>query len=508
MAKASELKQWFEPLGGGMNQKVEGAQIPFGEAKLLYNITHDNLGSWTSRKGITLAATTLVGTGGTQGLTSYLKLFGPNTVLYAGDRNLYFYNGVDTLTQIGADDQFQSGAKVNFCNFLNRAYIFSSSSADIVKYTDGTSIFNLGSTTNQFSAKWGISAQNTLWIGGIASNPDRIYVSLYDEGNNTPTDQMWNDGQSFPTSTRFFTVDGANTGMMSFKDQAYAFTDHSLWTFDIQSLEQFSGPQKRLDIGCVAHRTIAVDPKLGIAMWTDGKRGVYFWTGAGDPYNVAEKITNYDDAVMDLIQDGNIAEMDASIFDGKYFLSLGDLSNAGLSYYQDAQLVYDIAANKWSIRNTDMAALTSQRVASGVVKLYGGSRDTLSLYEMEVESDVDQDQGGNNVEIGGTIQTKDFGGEFGQIGDEKMWDEVRVAYSGTSDNVVVGFALDGSDTYTDFFNLSAAVSNRDTRHKMLPRSCKSQTISLQFNWTSGTFKLLGLGLSVGVDTTTGKRPGS
>ncbi|MFQ5493567.1 MAG: hypothetical protein ACE5DX_05415, partial [Candidatus Dojkabacteria bacterium] len=114
--KATKTTYWFEPLGGTMNQRVKATQIPFREAKFLYNMSHDRVGVWRTRPGRDLIATTLSGTGGIKGLMAYKKPLFDEVLFVVGGRNLYFWDGTDTLTQLGSSNLFANAVKVRGVN--------------------------------------------------------------------------------------------------------------------------------------------------------------------------------------------------------------------------------------------------------------------------------------------------------------------------------------------------------------------------------------------------------
>lgn len=497
-------RYWFEPLGGGMNQRVKGSQIDWNEAKFLYNMTHDRIGVWRSRLGNETVAT---GTGTAQGLGVYRGLNGD--ALLVASRDLYVLTGA-TLTQIGDSNLFSLGEDVSIVNFLDRAYLFSKNAQ--VRYTDGTSVSILGEGGNELQARFGAVAQQTLWVAGVANLEDRVYASFFDEVTVSPTDKLYEKDETFATSTRYFTVDGNITGLVSFRGYAHVFTSQAFYSVDIRDVGGLSGAEKLGDIGTSSPKSIAVDNKLGFLMWADGKNGVFLWSGAGTPINVAERVIERTElAVLDLIV--SASSLTGYVDDGKYYLVLGDLSDPTLEYYSNACLVYDIAGNQWSVRDIEAKYLATYNN-----ELYGVSADMkVTKYNQGL---TDQDSNGDDVYYDSYVDTKDYGVEFGLIGSMKIFKGLEIAHKGTA-RITVYYSIDGDSEYTELTTIIPEETTKDRilTYRPLPPSTKGRTISFRFRKhptfkrdvrstdnNSGYMEIIGFGLDVNTLAQHGVKP--
>lgn len=497
-----DKKIWFEPLGMGMNQKVKGTQIKYNESKLLYNISFDKVGVWRSSKGRQLKATTLSGTGGIDGLMVYKPKGAVDLLIAVAGGNTYRYDGVETLESVDTST-FTTAYDVMGVNFLNRLYMFSSNQLNSTHYLEGTTV-----TDFTIKAKYGIVAQDSLWAGNINGYEDRFYVSRFDEANNIPTHNLYETGQDITTSTRYFLLDGAITGGVAFKDSALGFTKDSVWSMDVRSIGTQRGASKLFDVGTTSNKSIAVDSKFNSLFFVDGSNGVNMWGGAGDPINISDMLIDKTSGVgvIDLIERSNLKKLAGHCWDGKYYLSLYDLTDTSLEYYQDACLVYDIAGNKWALRQVPANNWVTFD-EDGEKALYFGASDTRSIYRYET-GDVNEDSEGVESDITSIIRTKDFCNEFGNPGVLKTIGDIVVLYSGTGE-IEINYSKDGSNQYNELktpITLAVANAERDETIAIKPIGIKCRKISFEIRKTSGTLEIIAIGINYKLHETEGIRP--
>ena len=490
----------FDPVGGGINQKVKSILLKRTEAKMLYNITHDRVGVWRSRKGNSRLAT-VSGSGKVQGIFAYRHQNGTEDLFLVAGGNLYKYDGTSTLSLIESDI-FTITAKIVGVNYLNRLYLFSDQPGDSVRYTEGDTTTIL----TDVQAKYSASAQDSLWVAGRFGGEDRVYVSRYDESNNTPTDNLFDADETWGSSTRYFVLDGEVTGLMSFKDFLFAFTDHSIWSLDVRSVGTLRGGTKVQSVGTTSHHSLAVDSKLGVCLFADGNNGIYFWTGAGDPINVSDFLIEKveESGIIDLINPNNYEILSAGIWDGKYYLSVGDLEDATKDYHEKACIVYAIAENKLSLQEIDASCFTLWKDSSKNRNLYFGSNDDRTVYKIS-DGIVDQDSSGSDVDVTSYVHTKDMRGEFGASTSDKTFHSIKVLYTGTAE-IDVGYSMDGDDIYTKLGTLPIADDTKLISEALLMLEKRGKSISLEFKKTSGTMEIVGYELDVTTHGVSNLRP--
>jgi len=484
MAKGKKML-WIEPTGGGIHQKNEATLIHHTEAKMLYNITHDQPGSWVSRSGNNLIASTLAGGNPIRGLGSRENFGGTAQLIAIYDGDVYKWNDISSLGSTIGSSAFGATESVNTANFLERLYMAGGGTTTL-KYTNGSTTSNATGTPQ---VRYIAVAQDTLWAAGKSGSEDYVFASLYDEANNTPTDQLYEDTETWATSSRYFVVDGEVTGIGSFKDLPVVFTKTGLWTSDIRDFSSLHGPVKLASVGSTSHRSIAVDNKLHVLMFA-GNDGIFLWTGAGDPINIIDKCINRVDAnaLWDDVNPANYATMHGACWDGKYYLAVGNLQDNTTDYYQNGCFVYDIAANKISFRSLASSMIVPHIKTTGEKKLFFGSNSTGSVYETHIGTQ-DDDSAGTPQNYVSYVNTKRFSGEFGSVTGTKTWHSIVVGYTSDED-ITVKQDINGTGTYSTLGTLTAS---SDEVRKALTFGEEGEDVSLQFSTASGRMKIKAFG---------------
>lgn len=483
MAKGDNSIQWF-PVGGGINQRVLPTALRFDEARFMYNMTFSKPGVWRSRLGNDLLATTIAGSEEILGLGAYNPNAGVEQLFMVANTNLYKYDGNVTFNSVDAA-KFSSGEKVNMVNYLNRLYCFGVSS--YLQYTSGTTLTTVGSGDTRIIASMGAVAQDALWAAGRPGHEEKVYASRFDTTTKLRTHEFYESTEDMTDTTRFIALDTEVKSIIGFKDQIMMFTDSGCWTTDITAFNTQHGITKLFDVGTTSHRSVAVDNELGIMMWVN-ENGLYMWDGAGNPVNVLQKVKNRvdADAFWDLVNTSNLSTVSGHIWDGKYFLSVGDLTDASLSYDEDAGLEYDIISNKLSPRSIPAATFTLF-TKSGDRRLYYGHNAARAVFRLDVGTQ-DTSVLGVAGDYTCTVQTKRFHTELGDFLSKEVH-KILVRHKGTG-TITVSYALDGSDTFTELGTIVAS-DTEVTAQMQADLECRD--ISLQLEVTSGTMEVMAVG---------------
>jgi hypothetical protein len=280
---SDQRQAWMADLQG-MNQRQDLDKIPFNASPLLVNISLSKAGSWRKRSGTDMLSTTLAG--GVQGIVGYLPKNGANTLHTIRNGNVDTYNsGTDAYTVIDSG-VFPTPIRVEGVNYLDRVY-FISTLANLCYESGGTCTDVLDTLSAGIQGGTIASAQNTLYIGQINGNENRVYYSLFDADTLQPTHVFWDTDKGetgFADSTRYFNLPGRNTALYSFgiTGLVYAFTNNCCFEFDItKSQTPGATPRKVFDLGCANPRSIT--QCNGWMLWMDNQSKIWAWNGFGTP---------------------------------------------------------------------------------------------------------------------------------------------------------------------------------------------------------------------------------
>lgn len=218
------LKTISEKVFIGMNDKYPSHLLPSGVFSLIQNAIVDS-GNIRKRNGTTATASAL-GAHPILGIDSYQPVAGTKYLFACLDGSsnaqLYYWTGTGNWTALGSAN-IAPGQSMNFVQASN--ILFGFNGTDVVTvdasltYTKDPATVPLGKVAAWF--------HNYLFVGGTATNPNRLYFSNL--GNPTvfsPSDFVDinpNDGDEI-------------TGMTVFNDQLYVFKNNTIW-----SISGFSG---------------------------------------------------------------------------------------------------------------------------------------------------------------------------------------------------------------------------------------------------------------------------
>src|SRR5690606_3302927 len=127
--------------------------------------------------------------------------------------------------------------------------------------------------------------------------------------------------------------------------------------------------------------------------------------GSNRPIDISAKIKDSIDGygLFDLINPANFSQLAAGSFDGKYYLSVGDmstLSGAPASAMANAELVFDISTGAWSLNSRDDEPVVYATFinSAGSKDLYYGEKTALATYKMNVgTTDADSATGTTTI---------------------------------------------------------------------------------------------------------------
>lgn len=530
---------WKQNLSGGINQSVDNQLVENNESPLLKNAILDKRGNWANRSGTDKLGSTTAGSARVWGLGSYDETDGTHTFFRVCNRDLEKFNGTDTWSSVDADE-WPADKKVNMVNFLDRLYLGSEDGGTALAYTTGTTITDvtpeLGGhclavnksrlavggndilpnviffsqpSTDTFYDATGTCAANADSAGsGTVTTTTEIFEA-YHEGAayiyNTDTDEMFlitgfTDGDTVTTDgdtsgwdndtvyvmIDYFVQDGACTGIVSFQEKFISFDEDNMYLWDPSSTWSYKMP----GFGCVNERT----PKnvAGYLIWAD-REAVYMYDGQNRPIDISRKIKDPVDGygLWDLVSSSNYDQMAAGTYDGKYYLSVGDLSTvsgAPASAITNAEFVFDVQAGTWVLNSRDDEPVVYATFinSSGSKDLYYGEKTNMAVYKMNTgNTDDDSDGTASAYEV--EVRTPHY--TFDDPTVQYRVSGFYVKYK-SSANVVVAYSSDeGSYSTLDTLSSSSSI----TVEKILPKAdYHGFTHSLKFT-CSGTLEIQSIG---------------
>lgn len=522
---------WFQNLSGGMNQTTDPKLLENNESPLLKNIVLDKIGNWSSRKGTDLLGSVTAGSDRVWGLGSYDKSDGTHTFYRICNRDLEEFNGTDTWTNIDADE-WPASKKVNMVNFLDRIYFGSEDGATALSYSTGDTITDVSPT---IGGHYLAVCKGRLAVGGNSIMPNVVFYTLpfshtfYDAtgtcaadadsgGANTVTTtteifEAYHEGAAYlynatdgvirlitgftdgdtvttdgATSTwnndtvyvllDYFVMDGKCTGLTSYQDTLIGFDEDNMYKWDPSSTWSIKLP----GFGCVNERTI--QEVGGNLIWVD-REGIYLYDGSNRPIDISRKIKDPVDGygLFDLINPANWGQLAAGSFDGKYYLSVGDLSTvsgAPASAITNVEFVFDINTGAWTMNSRDDEPVVYSTFinSSGSKNLYYGEKTNLAVYKINTGT-TDDDSAGTGTAYTVEARTPEY--TFGDPTIEYRISAFYVKYKSGGD-VTVTYSYNGG-SYAALDTLPS--SSTTTVVKILPTvQCQGFTHSLKFTCSS------------------------
>jgi len=530
---------WYQNLSGGMNQTTDSRLLENNESPLLKNISLDKLGNWSHRKGTDLLGNVTAGSNRVWGLGAYNKSDGTHTFFRVCNRDLEkLTEGTATWASVD-DDEWTADKKVNMVNFLDRLYLGCEDGTTPLAYTTGTTITDVTPTIGGYimavnkdilAVGGGNIKPNIIWCtqpftdtfydatGTCAANADvagantvtttASIFEAYHEGaaylyNSTDgvirlitgftsgtvvtTDgstSAWNNDTVY-VLIDYFVQDGACKGIVSFQERFISFDEDNMYQWDPAS----TWSQKMPGFGCVNERTIK--EVGGNLIWVD-REAIYLYNGSGRPIDISKKIKDPVDGygLFDLISSSNWDQLAAGAYDGKYYLSVGDLSTvsgAPASAITNAEFVFDINKGSWILNSRDDEPVVYAPFinSTGAKNLYYGEKSAMAVYKMNTGT-TDDDSAGTASAISVEARTPEY--SFDDPTIEYRVSAFYVKYKSGGDVTVTYSKNGGSYSALDTLSSSSTV----TVEKILPRvECQGFTHYLKFTCSTMTIEAVG-----------------
>jgi hypothetical protein len=522
---------WYQNLSGGMNQTTDPKLLENNESPLLKNIVLDRIGNWSVRKGTDLLGSVTAGAERVWGLGTYDKSDGTHTFFRVANRDLEEFNGTTTWTVIDTDE-WTASKKVNMVNFLDRIYFGCEDGTTALAYSTGDTITDVAPTIGGHHLA---VCKGRISVGGNSIMPNVVFTTLpfshtfYDAtgtcaadadsgGSNTVTTTTeifeayhegaayiynstdgvirlitgFTDGDTVTTDgdtsgwnndtvyvlIDYFVMDGKCTGLTAYQDTLIGFDEDNMYKWDPSSTWSVKLP----GFGCVNERTI--QEVGGNLIWVD-REAIYLYDGTNRPIDISRKIKDPVDGygLFDLIASANWGQLAAGSFDGKYYLSVGDLSTlsgAPASAVTNAEFVFDISTGAWSLNSRDDEPVVYATFinSSGAKNLYYGEKSATAVYKMNTGT-TDDDSTGTAGAISSEARTQEY--TFGDPTIEYRVQAFYVKYKSGGD-VTVTYSYNGG-SYATLDTLSS--SSTTTVVKILPTvQCQGFTHSLKFTCSS------------------------
>lgn len=451
---------WYQNLSGGMNQTTDHRLMENNESPLLKNIVLDRIGNWSNRKGTELLGNVTSGDARVWGLGTYDKSDGTHTFYRICNRDLEEFNGTDTWAAIDTDE-WTASKKVNMVNFLDRIYFGCEDGTTALAYSTGDTITDVAPVigghhlavnktrlavggnnimphviffsqpnTDKFYDATGTCAANADVAGANTVTTTAAIFEAYHEGaaylyNATEgvlrfitgftsgtvvtTDgstATW-DNDTVYVLIDYFTQDGKVTGITSFNEKFISFDEDNMYQWDPSSTWSYKMP----GFGCVNERTI--QDVGGNLIWVD-REAIYLYDGSNRPIDISRKIKDPVDGygLFNLINPSNWGQLAAGSFDGKYYLSVGDLSTlsgAPASAITNTEFVFDVSTGGWIMNSRDNEPVVYSTFinSSGAKNLYYGEKGAMAVYKMNTGT-TDDDSTGEPTAISIEARTQDY----------------------------------------------------------------------------------------------------
>jgi hypothetical protein len=417
-------------------------------------------------------------------------------------------------------------------NFLDRMYLGSADGATALAYTSGTTITDV---TPKIGGHILAVNKSMLAVGGNSIMPNVIFYTqpntdtFYDAtgtcaanadsaGANTVTTtteifEAYHEGAAYIYNTTdgeihliteftdadevttdaatsgwdndtvyvlidYFTQDGEVTGITSYQGNFISFDEENMYIWDPAS----TWSEKIPGFGCVNERTIR--NVNGYLIWAD-REAIYMYNGSGRPIDISQKIKDPVDGygLFDLINSSNFSQMAAGAFDGKYYLSVGDLSTvsgAPASAITNAEFVFDTSNGAWVLNSRDDEPVVYSTFinSSGSKDLYYGEETAMAVYKMNTGS-TDDDSAGTATAF--TVEARTPHYTFNDPTIEYRISAFYVKYKSGGNVTVTYSSNEGSYGTLDTLSSSSDI----TVVKILPTTeCSGFTHSLKFTCSS------------------------
>lgn len=432
--------------GKGLNNLISETLIADEEASDLLNIQFVESGCVSKRNGHTEVGTGL--SNAPKGLGSYVVSSSAKYLLTIDGTGLKYLNGTTWTAISGAS--FTSGLNTTFVQCKGEMYIWNGTEAGAKL----TSSLTLTRPTTTVSAKFGIFYGGRQIVAGVATQPNRLYIS-----NATAMDDFTvTTGGTAPQPDNSTEAPGATvfsgtpayaeanvidinkddgdkiTGLAKYQDVLIIFKERSVWqlTFDAAAssvdVQQINGA-----VGAVSHR--AIDNMENDVIFLS--RNGYYVLGSEPNYFNAIRTNELSSRINPVIQTISAANFEkvSSLFSGYVFRS--SIPSGGTTT-NNKTITYDRRYQSWSVLNEENANAYSEFIDTSNVKhLYYAADDEAKVYE------INTGYSDNGTAIDAYFVTKAF--DMDDFSQYKQFIDVDLLFRQLSGTVTVTFITDGEE---------------------------------------------------------------
>jgi hypothetical protein len=428
--------------GKGLNNLVSDTLINDAEASDLNNISFVESGCIAKSAGIQSVGTGL--SNNPKGMGVFYTVAGNKYLLTVDGTSLKYLNGSTWTAISGAS--FTANKEVNFTQCDNNLYIWNGQEAG----AQLDSSLALTRPTTTISASFSIWYQGFQIASGVATQPNRIYVSdnTTNPGDFTNTNPTGTglysvyDGTTHPGATTF-AGSGANyidinkgdgdkiTGLAKYQGVVIIFKERSVYQLSLSATGVPTITQVTQATGAVSHKSI---DNVENDVFYLSRKG-YYVLGNEPNYLNTIRSNELSNRVNPIIQTINPAQAQnaASIFsEFKFYSSFA----TGGNDYNNQTLIYDRRYLAWSkVDYMTANAWTEFIDTSGNRHLYFADDNSAKVYEV-IEGNYSKD----GTAINSYWISKSF--DANQFDEYKRWLDVTILFRQISGSVTVTFYAD------------------------------------------------------------------
>lgn len=322
----------YSDFHGGLNTRQAPYLLEDTQARDINNIQGTTSGAITKRGGLVTFSTPAVT------LTSLFAAedLSPVVMIGAGGTALYKLSTVGAATSIGTG--FTNNLRWEFVQgpvVSGQGPVFGMNGTDTPQQYNGTTLANWTATDSGGTlpnGKYAIYAQNQVFVAGATANPSRLYFSAIGD----PTG--WNPANNLGAGFLDFDPNDGQpiTALGTVGPYVLVAKPRKLFVVTQPGNASVAAVVRRLsmNIGCVAHRSLAQDANGTYFLAED--RGVYVTNGS--------KITPISDLIQPTIDSlvGPRSQAVGVAYNAHYYLSVPLLTSTN-----DTTLDFDTALDSW-----------------------------------------------------------------------------------------------------------------------------------------------------------------
>lgn len=416
--------------GRGLNTLISANLIKDEEASSLNNVVFVESGAITKAPGLIS-----VGSGLTvkpKGLAAFYP--GSNRYLVTVDGTALKYLNGSTWTSISGAT-FTSGEEVNFVAGNDTLYIWDGDQAGCSL----DSSLTLTRLTTAPSAAFGIYYQGVQIVSGVATKPNRLYVSdsTTNLGDFTNASGTLSTPGEVPgasvfagTGAKFYDVNPGDgdkiTGLAKYQGVLIVFKERSIYQFTFDSSGNAVVSQITASSGCVSHKSI---DNVENDIFYLSRRGYYVLGNEPNYFNSirSNELSSRINPTIQTISSTNLSRVCSIFSDFRFYSSI----TSGGATTNNKTLVYDRRYLAWSqVDYIKANAFTEFIDSSGAKHLYFAADDEAEVYEIS-----ESYYNANGTAIESYWVSKAF--DNGKFDLSKRWIDVTILFRQLSGTVTI-----------------------------------------------------------------------